>query len=47
MVFDLFVHIVGPIAEKRYPAVRKAVRWSSAVFLCALAFYVAYAFLAL
>ena len=45
MLLDLFVNIVGPVAEKRYPAVRKAVRWSSAVFLGALALYVAYAFL--
>ena len=46
MLLDLFVNIVGPIAEKRYPAVRKAVRWSSAVFLGAFALYVAYSFFA-
>ena len=46
MLLDLFVNVVGPIAEKRYPTVRKAVRLSSAVFLGALAIYVGYVFLA-
>lgn len=46
MLLDLFVNIIGPIAEKRYPAVRKAVKWSSTVFLGALALYVAYSFFA-
>lgn len=46
MLLDLFVNIVGPIAEKRYPAVRKTVRWSGAVLLSAFALYVGYAFLA-
>jgi hypothetical protein len=45
MLLDLFVNIVGPIAEKRYPAVRNVVSWSGAIFLGALALYVGYAFL--
>lgn len=46
MILDLFVNIVGPIAEKRFPAVGKVVMWSSAVFVGALALYVGYVFLA-
>jgi hypothetical protein len=46
MLLDLFVDIVGSIAEKRYPAVRKTIRWSGAVLLGALTLYVGYAFLA-
>ena len=46
MLLDLFVNIVSPVAEKRYPAVRKAFRWSGAVFLGALVLYVAYSFFA-
>lgn len=45
MLLELFVNIVGPIAEKRYPALRKAVGWSIAVFLSALVLYVGYTFL--
>ena len=42
MLLDLVVNIIGPIAEKRYPAVRKAVRWSGVVIMGALTLYVAY-----
>lgn len=45
MLLDLFVDIVGSIAEKRYPAVRKTIRWSAAIFLSAFMLYVGYAFL--
>lgn len=45
MLLDLFVNVFGSIAEKRYPAVRKVGRLFCAVFLCALALYVGYAFI--
>lgn len=44
MPLDLFGNTADPIAEKRDPAIRKAVRWSCAGFLGALALYVAYPF---
>lgn len=46
MLLDLVVNIIDPIAEKRYLAVRKVVRWSGTVILGALALYVAYSFFA-
>ena len=46
MLLDLFVTIGGPIAEKRYLAVRRAFRWSGAVFLGTLALYAAYSLFA-
>jgi len=46
MILELFLNIVGPVAEKRYPAVRKTIGQLSVIFLASLTLYVGYAFLA-
>ena len=46
MLLELLANIVGPIAEKRSPALRAAVKSIGALLLTALALYIAYAFLA-
>lgn len=46
MILELFLNIVGLVAEKRYPAVRKTIGQLSVVFFAVLTLYVGYAFLA-